>query len=331
VTSLAEAIEDAGGPDAPAAATAHLREALATALRHGRDELAQPRSGYNAPVEVALAAGDGLLLAATPAHAALRADAQAAGEREWLLVAATVAALVDLAEPGPPGDLTLTAGELEGGHLLLAYPALGLDATGLHELAPLAFDDHATTIDRLRARAVAVPARLLADTELRPPIGAHHPLRIAEAIARLGGRPEDPASVEAHEDAVLSLLAPRQGPVRPHEDPVPARRVARRILQRLDGMGKWGGYHTEIAHLSRGFAGNDRALALEVGEALLQAGLLAEKPSVGQRHVFLTLAARPTSTASSRTVRRHRVCGCRERERMIGMSIAGRVSLEVTT
>jgi hypothetical protein len=63
--------------------------------------------------------------------------------------------------------------------------------------------------------------------------------------------------------------------------------MARRILQRLDGMGKWGGYHTDIAHLARGFAGNDRALALEVGERLIAAGLLAEKPSVGQRHVFL--------------------------------------------
>jgi hypothetical protein len=52
-------------------------------------------------------------------------------------------------------------------------------------------------------------------------------------------------------------------------------------------MGKWGGYHTEWAHLARGFAGNDRALAEEVGEALLRSGLLDEKPSVGQRHVFL--------------------------------------------
>ena len=52
-------------------------------------------------------------------------------------------------------------------------------------------------------------------------------------------------------------------------------------------MGKWGGYHTDFAHLARGFAGNERALAQEVGEALLAAGLLAEKPSVGQRHVFL--------------------------------------------
>ena len=52
-------------------------------------------------------------------------------------------------------------------------------------------------------------------------------------------------------------------------------------------MGKWGGYHTDFRHLSRGFAGNDRALADEVGEALLEAGLLEEKPSVGQRHVYL--------------------------------------------
>ena len=75
--------------------------------------------------------------------------------------------------------------------------------------------------------------------------------------------------------------------MRPHEDPDPARRVARRILQRLDGMGKWGGYHTDFAHLARGFAGNERALAQDAGEALLDSGLLAEKPSVGQRHVFL--------------------------------------------
>ena len=86
---------------------------------------------------------------------------------------------------------------------------------------------------------------------------------------------------------MLALLGPGGAAARPHEDPDPGRRAARRILQRLDGMGKWGGYHTEFAHLARGFAGNDRALAQEVGEALLEAGLLAEKPSVGQRHVYL--------------------------------------------
>jgi hypothetical protein len=130
---------------------------------------------------------------------------------------------------------------------------------------------------------------VLADVELREPIGAGHPLRIAEAVARLGGRPADPRSVEEHEDAVYALLAPAgdSRPVSPHDDPDPARRVARRILQRLNGMGKWGGYHTDFAHLARGFAGNERQLAQAVGEALLADGLLAEKPSVGQRHVFL--------------------------------------------
>jgi hypothetical protein len=292
MTGLAAELDAAGGAAAPPAATARLRELLGAALTHGRDELGRSRSGYGDPVEVAFAADGDRLLAATPADAALRADPQAAGERAWLLVAATVAALVELAEPGAPAraeDLAIAAGELPGGHLVLAYPAPGVDAGALEELAPLAFDEHAGTIDRLRACAFAVPARLLGEVDARPPIGAGHPLRIAEAIARLGGSPASPADVEAHDEAVLALLE-RDGPThptRPHEDPIPANRVARRILQRLDGMGKWGGYHTDFAHLPRGFAGNDRALASEVGEALLDAGLLAEKPSVGQRHVFL--------------------------------------------
>jgi hypothetical protein len=290
MSALAAELDAAGGAAAPPAATARLRDLLTASLKRGREDLGQPRSGYGEPVEVGLAADGGRLLAATPADAALRADPQAATGRAWLLVAATVAALVDLAgatTPTGPGDLRLTAGELAGGFLVLGYPADGVDDGALEELAPLAFDDHACGIDRLRARAVALPARLIGEPELRAPIGAGHPLRIAEAVARLGGRPEEPAAVEELEDGVLALLAAGQESVRPHEDPDPARRVARRILQRLDGMGKWGGYHTDFAHLPRGFAGNDRALAIEVGEALLAAGLLAEKPSVGQRHVFL--------------------------------------------
>jgi hypothetical protein len=284
-STLAAELDAAGGVDAPPSAAARLRDVLAAALRHGREELAKPRSGYDSPVEVAFAVTDDLLLAATPADAGLRADSEAAGEREWLLVAATVAALVDLACPGPPAtaaDLALRTGE-SGGALLLAYPAqVGL--AELAEYAPVVFEEHVGGIDRLRAAASALPPGVLDPGDLREPIGAGHPLRVAEAEARLGAEYEG----EQREEALLAILGGAQGAaVRPHEDPDPARRVARRILQRLDGMGKWGGYHTDFAHLARGFAGNDRALAQAAGEALLGAGLLAEKPSVGQRHVFL--------------------------------------------
>jgi hypothetical protein len=291
MSGFADALGEAGGAGAPAAATAHLRGLLLAALRQGRGELTLKRSGYDAPVEVAIGQERHRLLAATPAAAALRADPQQAAEREWLLVAAVVGALVDLAEPGPPASaaaIGVAAGELDG-FLVVALPAPALDPATLDELVPLAFDEHAGSVDRLRAVALAVPGAVLADVGLREPIGAGHPLRIAEAVARLGGRPADPRSVEEYEEHVYPLLDPDGDGrrVAPHEDPDPARRVARRILQRLNGMGKWGGYHTDFAHLARGFAGNDRQLAQEVGEALLADGLLAEKPSVGQRHVFL--------------------------------------------
>ena len=134
---------------------------LAAALRHGREELAKPRSGYDAPVEVGFAAQDGLLLAATPADAALRADPEAAGEREWLLVAATVAALVDLACPGPPAsaaDLALRAGE-PAAVPAARLPGRGVEPAELAEYAPVVFEEHAGAIDRLRAARARAPAR----------------------------------------------------------------------------------------------------------------------------------------------------------------------------
>jgi len=259
---------------------ARLRAMVDAELDRGGLELARKRSGYAQPVLVAVAGAEGALRAVAPAPPALRADPDAVGERTWLLVAALVGALVEVAGSGP-----VRAGRL-GERLALEVPADPEDA----ELVPLAFEGHVAGVDRLRARALTLPAEVLADVEdLRAPIGAAHPLAVAASVAALGGRPADPASMEEHEDAVLAALEVTGGAdlSRPHDDPDPARRAARRILQRLDGMGKWGGYHTEFAHLARGFAGNERALAEAVGEALLAAGLLAEKPSVGQRHVFL--------------------------------------------
>ena len=257
---------------------ARLKALLDSELERGRRELGQKRSGYEQPVLVAVGPGDGVLRAVAPAAPALRADPDAVNERTWLLVAALVGALVEVAGAG-----TVRAGHL-GGQLALAVPGDPDDA----ELVPLAFETQVQGVDRLRASALAVPASVLTDVDdLRDPIGAAHPLVVAAHVAALGGRPADPASMEEHEDAVLAALDATAGVARPHDDPDPARRVARRILQRLDGMGKWGGYHTDFAHLARGFAGNERALAEAVGEALLATGLLAEKPSVGQRHVFL--------------------------------------------
>jgi hypothetical protein len=291
VSALGLALDEAGGAAAPPGATAQLRRLLLAALDDGRAELARKRSGYDAPVAVAIGLDGDRLVAATPADAAIRADPEQAAEREWLLVAAAVGALVELTEPGPPAApdaLAVTAGAIDGSFLAVALPAPGLAAAALDELVPLAYEEHAGDIDRLRTVALAVPGALVADAGLRAPIDPGHPLRIAEAVARLGGRPADEESVEQHEEAVLALLGSGPGgPVSPHDDPDPALRAARRILQRLNGMGKWGGYHTDFAHLARGFAGNERRLAQAVGEALLAGGLLAEKPSVGQRHVFL--------------------------------------------
>jgi hypothetical protein len=280
LSGIDEALAEAGGVDAARERAARLRALLARELEHGAAELALSRSGYEHPLIVAVAARHDGLVAVAPVAPELRADPHAVDERAWLLAAALVGALVECSDQ--PGDLT--AGTFDG-HLALHLAATGADA----ELVPLAFEEQPAHVDRLRARALAFPAAVLEDVaDLREPIGAGHPLRVALEVARLSGHPADPASLAEHEDAVLAVLEATQPAIsRPHDDPDPSRRVARRILQRLDGMGKWGGYHTDFSHLARGFAGNDRSLADEVGEALLLSGLLAEKPSVGQRHVFL--------------------------------------------
>jgi hypothetical protein len=283
LTGIEQVLADAGGVDAPRERIGQLRQLLGQELQHGAAELQQSRSGYAHPIVLAAAEHpDGGLVAIVPVAFELRADPDAVDERAWLLAAATTGALSD----ATGGARSLRAGRLDD---RLALHVTG-DGPPDAELFPLAFEEQIAPVDRLRTLALAAPPALLEDAaDFKAPIGHAHPLRVALEIARLGGRPADPASQSEHEDAVLAVLEAQGGPdvARPHDDPVPSRRVARRILQRLDGMGKWGGYHTDFTHLARGFAGNDRALADEVGEALLVSGLLAEKPSVGQRHVFL--------------------------------------------
>jgi hypothetical protein len=291
LSELELALADAGGASAPRDSGARLRDLLDAELRRGFVELGESRTGYEVPIAVAVAAGDGEVLAALPVSPDLRADPGAVGERAGALAAAAVEHVVEGASPGPPrssDDLSLRLGELNG-MLALAYPAAEPGEAAEYAREALAAEFEERRIDRLRAHAHLLPGHVLeAMADLRAPIGATHPLRVAEAVTRLGGSPLDEGTVEALEQQLLHLLEPSGAISRAHEDPDPVRRVARRILQRLDGMGKWGSYHTAFDHLARGFAGHERALAYEVGEALLAAGLLEQKPSVGQRHVYLS-------------------------------------------
>ena len=287
MSALADVLEDAGGTQAPRERSAQLRGLLRDELTRSQDELDRPRSGRERPVVVAFAAAPDALLAIVPLVVAVRVDPGAVSERAWLVAAAAIGAISEIAglpAAADPGDLVLQAGSFGTYLALRVRTPEGEDA----ELAAVAFEEHASDIARLRSSALALPAHVVAGDagDWRAPLA--QAMRSAEAVARLGGRPADSSSVADHEDAVLTLLElGDEVAARPHDDPLPARRIARRILQRLNGMGKWGGYHTDFSHLARGFAGNERALADEVGEALLQAGLLSEKPSVGQRHVFL--------------------------------------------
>jgi hypothetical protein len=286
-SELELALADAGGVGAPREYGARLRTLLAGELERGAAELGQARSGREQPLAVGVSARSEALLAALPLDPRLRADPAAVPDRGFELAAGAVGALVEAGEPGTPGssaDLALLMGE-DAGFLVLAYPAD--DEPWRVEFAREALDEACRHIDRLRARTLALPGHVLDPADLRPPTGATHPLRVAETISRLGGSPLDGDSAETLEDQVLAVLEPPGAVARAHDDPDPRRRVMRRILQRLDGMGKWGGYHTAFDHLARGFAGNERQLANDVGQELVAAGLLATKPSVGQRHVFL--------------------------------------------
>ena len=290
-SELEQALGDAGGADAPRDSSARLRRLLDAELARGARELGEPRTGYETPIVVAVAATEGEVRAALPVAPELRADSGAVGERAAALAAAAVEQLIEGASPGPPrsrDDLRLRLGHLDAA-LLLAYPAAQPLEAAEYAQEALNAEFEERRIDRLRAHAQLLPGHVLeGGADLRAPIGSTHPLRVAEAVTRLGGSPLDDETVEALEDQVLRLLEPAGAISRAHNEPDPVRRVARRILQRLDGMGKWGGYHTAFDHLARGFAGHDRALAYEVGEALLEAGLLEQKPSVGQRHVYLS-------------------------------------------
>ena len=121
-----------------------------------------------------------------------------------------------------------------------------------------------------------------------------HPVQVVIALAEhhqdVDSDDYDPALVNALRAWGCDGSAP--DPPAPslaiEDDPCPRRRHARRALLRLLGMKKIGAlYHTEFDHFSRGAPPDLRGEALEIGEALIRAGLLGTKPSVGQLHIYL--------------------------------------------
>ena len=127
-----------------------------------------------------------------------------------------------------------------------------------------------------------------------------HPVPLALALLEQGWGLEESAypahlvDLLRHRGFVGPAVRPQGPSLAIEDDPCPRRRHARRVLRRLLHKGKIGAqYHTEFDHLARGAPQEDRADALHVGEALVRAGLLGEKPSVGQRHVYLRREALP--------------------------------------
>ena len=197
------------------------------------------------------------------------------------------------------------------GWALLALP--GVEA----ELAEHALGDaHPAPA---RARLARLPAGALMGGEPipLPPLGAGgdratavgdlaarvgaHPVPVALALLGDGWTLDEPAYPSGVEGRLGALSDPAAAAALEPEpslaiddDPCPRRRHARRVLRRLLGMKKVGpGYHTEFDHLLRGAPADGRADARAVAEALIRAGLLGEKPSVGQRHVYLRREALP--------------------------------------
>lgn len=173
-----------------------------------------------------------------------------------------------------------------------------------------------TEANRAPARSEVARADIVADgppLDMAPPRhaaagGLHalaattrsHPLEFAPTLLEQGWTLEE----ATYPDEVGDLLRHMgfDGPAIPasapslaiEDDPCPRRRYARRLLRRLLHKRKIGEqYHTAIDHLAHGVAPDDRADAYAIGEALLRAGLLGEKPSTGQRHIFLRREALP--------------------------------------
>lgn len=107
--------------------------------------------------------------------------------------------------------------------------------------------------------------------------------------------PEEPeraiGALEKEAMAALTALAadslPDLLPVPLADDPVPARKMLRRVLRRLFRMGKIGESHTSVDLVSRGVPGHLRGAVKDSVDLLLAQGILRDKPTLVGQHTSI--------------------------------------------
>ncbi len=292
VTGIERVLADAGGADAPQGRGGQLRTLL------GRWPPGRARRGAALGLRAsgrrrkAASTPSGLVVVA-PIPGELRASPGRRRAR-WLLAATP---LVEALE-----ESVSVSGELRRQRLRLprAPSARAGRRCRRRELA-LAFERAG------RARRPAegdrdspCPRRMLEEVvDLKAPIGRAHPLRVALEIARLGGWPNDQsAHTRARgRDHRRPGRRTRRHPV-PHDDPIP--HAAWRDGSSSGSTGWAEGRLTHRLHPPRARLRQRRPCAGRGRwEAVLLSGLLAEKPSVGQRRL-------PEPAAGCRYPRAHR-------------------------
>ena len=222
-----------------------------------------------------VAIGPGLL-AVAPVPATLRADPQEVEERSWLLVAALVGALVEAGAPRHPDGRPRRpppAGRERGrprARRPRASTRTSPASTGCapaRSPCPPACSSPATRCARRSARPIrcASPRR-------SPPSARTPPTRSRSPSRRTPSSPRSPAR------------PPRRARTR---TPTPTAASRGASSSASPAWASGAATTPSSAHLARGFNGNDKQLAEEIGERLIASGLLEEKLSVGQRHVFL--------------------------------------------
>ena len=331
-STLAAELEAAGGVAAPATAAARLREVLAGALRHGRDELAKPRSGYDV-------AGRGRLRRpgrpAARRHARRRRAARrprgrrrarvAAGRRRPSRRSSTSPAR---ARPSRPPTWRCARGRARAACCSPTRPQV--EPAELAEFAPVVFEEHVgrhRPPARRRPRAPARRARRRPSCASRSApgtrCGSPRPrrgwARELDGRAARGGAAGAPRRRRRRRRA--PARGPRSGAPRRPPDPPAARRDGQ--VGRLPH-----GLRPPRARLrgqrARARAGRRRGAARRgpAGrEAVGRPAPRVPQPAPRARHPRVHRdAARP-----------QRSCDCRNGERMRAMSLPGQIATTVKT